>query len=345
MVYLKAAMFFVTKNNMPYLLGGSSLLATGGGLPALEHEKIFRDALRYRSRIQVKSIGEFSSKDVLVSVYGVGNPAQVRGSVSSLVADTVSLFEKYNKLSVAGFIPGEIGAEGMAFFAAAVTGLPVVDSDLVGGRAAPEMQMDVFSVFGKSIVPLVGNSNMGQHIVLDGNYTASEVEDLIRFFFADRANMGVVMGYPITAGNYLTIGAKGTISRAMKIGQALAMPAVSIDALLSILGKGTILAKEELKKVNLRNVGGFLQGDLDFKTVRVMVKNENVACIRGNKYIARVPDLIMLIDTGTFEPLHNAGIRKSIGHNVIVMSCKAEEYWYTRRGLSLFRTVLKERFV
>ncbi len=323
---------------MPYLVKGSCLLATGGGLPVRQHSQLFTDALQHNSRIPVKSIGDFSSRDILASIYGVGNPAQIRGDISSLITDTISLFNQYYGLTVAGFIPGEIGAEGMAFFAAAATGLPVVDSDLVGGRAAPEMQMDVFSVYGRSIVPMIGNSDAGRHLVLNGKFSAAEVEMVMRSFFTMKARMGIVLGYSISASDYLSIGAKDTISRSINLGRILSGSRTSIlNSLLSLLKDARVLVEEKLTDVSLKNLGGFLQGELVFETIRVIIKNENLACLKGKKSLARVPDLIMLIDASTFEPLHNTEVNNFIGRRIIIITCVSEKYWYTGAGLALFR--------
>ena len=336
-------MFFIDKNNLKHLLLGSLFLATGGGLPPREHQKIFEKLLKIKKKLPVKDITEFQENDCLVSMYGVGNPALAKDNFKELLIKSVNLFKKYFGLKIKGLIPGEIGAEGMAFQGAVYLNLPVVDSDLVGGRAAPEIQMDVFSIYNKPLTPLIAAVN-GKQIVFQGNFLATEIEDTLRNLFGKTKRVGVVVGYPIKAGDYRKIGAKNTLSKAIKVGKILQSSSQALQELEKFL-KGKIIAQEKLQKVELENQKGFLIGWLIFQTKKIWVKNENMACFEKaqskDKSVAKFPDLIVVLEAKSLKPIHNTEIKNFINKELIIFACPGEKYWYTKKGSSLFEITWK----
>src|SRR3989338_753976 len=132
-------MWYISQENYESYILGSTFFATGGGLPPIQHAAMFRDLLKHTPALPVQACSDFDPQAFLVSVYGVGDPSQVAGSFDTLVRRAIDAYEQHTAIRIAGLIPGEIGAEVLAFQAAACLGLPVVDSDLVGGRAAPEV--------------------------------------------------------------------------------------------------------------------------------------------------------------------------------------------------------------
>jgi len=328
-------MFFIDKNNLKYLLLGSLFLATGGGLPLREHQKIFERLLKIKKKLPVKEIREFKKEDFLASIYGVGNPAQVKNNFKRLILKSLNFFKKYFQIKVKGLIPGEIGAEGIVFEAAAYLNIPVVDSDLVGGRAAPEIQMDVFSVYNKPLTPMIANAVNGKQMIFKGNFSAKEIENTLRKFFTQNQGIGVVAGYPIKTVDYQKIGAKNTLSKAIKIGEILRSSSQPLKELVRLL-KGKIVVRENLKKVDLKGQEGFLIGWLAFKTKRIWVKNENMACFEKNKSIVKAPDLIVVLEAKSLKPIHNTQIKNFIGREVVIFACPGEKYWYTKKGKQIF---------
>ena len=211
----------ITKGNIETYLKGSLFLGAGGGLPYEIHKKIFNDIFQNVNKINVASLDDFDSDDILVSAYGVGDPSIIPDNFSETIKTGFVKFQKLTGISIKGIIPGEIGAEGLAFQIERYTKLPVVDSDLVGGRAAPEIQLDVFSVFDLNIAPVLLVSVNGKSLFLEGEYNAIEIEKISRSFFADNGSSGVLMGYGISMGKYKQYAMKNTLSYAMQIGKLL----------------------------------------------------------------------------------------------------------------------------
>ncbi len=330
-------MFYLSKKNLNALRIGSLCCATGGGLSYRDHGKAFDAALSKKSKILCKEIAEFHATDYLASIYGVGDPSQVKGDFVSVIKTGVKKYTQLTGITPKGIIPGEIGAEGLAFQAASYLNLPVVDSDLVGGRAAPEIQMDVFSVYDLPLTPLLAVSMNGKELFLNGAFGAKEIEGLIRLFFKNNGSNGLLIGYPIQAKQYQQYGMSGTISRAIAIGDCLLkkdLPGVLEHT------QGKILGEETIDAVSLSSQDGFLQGWLSLGDMSVLVKNEYILVKKKNKMLCQAPENIMLLDKDLF-PIHSTQVQQYAGKKVSVFVIPGQGYWKVQRAKKLWDSAKK----
>lgn len=325
-------MWYITKENYQAYVLGSTFFGTGGGLPPDQHAALFRDMLKTGQVLTVQACEEFHEDDLLVSLYGIGDPSLVDDEFKKSIATALKQWEQTADARIAGFIPGEIGAEADVCFAALSLGVPVVDSDLVGGRAAPEVQMDVFSVFGRPVTPALVMDTDGSSLVLSESLSGREVERRARAFLASRSNNGVLIGYAITAGEYEKIGMQGTLSHALAVGTALEYN--NLEHSLAICG-GTIVAQECLHYAALLSDGGFLKGTLTFETYSMLVKNEHIALFKNGKRCITAPDLLALADERG-RPVHNVDIRSYVGSRISIITVPAKGYWREEKNRSLW---------
>ena len=322
-----------------YLLG-SQFFGTGGGLPLEKHKKIFLQALEKKYDLSFTNIHSFESHDRLASIYGVGDPSKAQENFEELTLQSLAQFERLSGIKVKGIIPGEIGAEGLAFLSGSILDLPVVDSDLVGGRAAPEIQLDTFTVHAKPLTPLLGFAENKKSIFLEGNFSAEEIENILRTFFEKNGSSGMLVGYPIFAGEYAKIGMLQTLSETLQMGEILA------DKKLSSFvsdQNGKLFENEIIEEVHLESGGGFLQGSIQTKNYEIEVKNENMALIqkRNRKDLAQVPEIIMVLSAeGT--PLHNADIAKYRGKEVQIVVLPAKGYWNVHENQLAWETLRRQ---
>ncbi|TAK95799.1 DUF917 family protein, partial [Patescibacteria group bacterium] len=282
-------------------------------------------------------LSEFSKQEFLVSAYGVGDPSEISVSSKEIIRLLQKAFRKYAEetgIRPAGIIPGEIGAEVMAFQAAVFSGLPVVDADLVGGRAAPEIQMDVFSVYNLPITPILGMSFSGKSFFIREKMGAREVELRMRAFFKKNGKGGILIGYPITAGQFRKIALTGSLSLSVGLGKKLI--AKNIPGALERIG-GKILAKEKVLSVAAKGSGDFFQGWAKIGDLDLWIKNENIQLSRLGKTIAQAPGIIALLDFSG-KPIHNSVLKKQLNKEVIVVGVLARGYWKTKRGRGLWRS-------
>lgn len=330
-------MWYITKDNYNAYVLGSTFFATGGGLPPDKHAAMFRDMLARAQRLPVRACEEFHEDDILVSLYGIGDPSLVDDEFKKSIDAALNQWERRGCARIAGFIPGEVGAEADVCYAALSLGVPVVDSDLVGGRAAPEVQMDAFSVFARPVTPALVVDTDGSSLMLSEPISGTEVERRARAFLASRSNNGVLIGYAITAGEYRAIGMRGTLSRALAVGKALEKN--DLEQALHICS-GSIVARERLNKVDLQSGGGFLKGILTFDNHMIRVKNEHIVLERNGTVLVSAPDFIAVM-SAEGKPIHNAEISRCTGHNLLIITVPAQGYWKEKKNRMHWNSTLK----
>ncbi|MFA5985991.1 MAG: DUF917 family protein [Parcubacteria group bacterium] len=327
----------ITKKNLDTYLKGSQFLATGGGLPLQMHKKIFTQIIRDDSEISPKDLRSFSDEDYLISAYGVGDPSCIPDGFDRAV---VRAFQKYKDLTqkeITGIIPGEIGAEGLSFLISRITGIPVADADLVGGRAAPEIQLDVFSVYDLPITPTLLIAINGKSIYLEGQFTAQDIEKISRDFFDLNGSSGLLIGYGISAKDFARYAITGSLTLALQIGQVLDRD--DMQSLTTICG-GSIISTTIVKKVELKSRGGFLSGEIICADGIMQVKNENIQFEDQNGQLYVAPDILMFIN-GRGEPIHNTLMKKYIGKTVRLIHIPAIGYWATKKARALWHDIIK----
>lgn len=327
----------ITKNNLDVYLNGSLCLATGGGLPYEKHKEIFINIFDTKEDIKVVSLDNFDDKDILVSAYGVGDPSDIPENFEEITQVAFSKYTQLIGLNIKGIIPGEIGAEGLAFQINNSVGIPVVDSDLVGGRAAPEIQLDVFSVFNLNITPVLLVASNKNSLFLNKKYSALEIEKKSRRFFDDNGSSGILIGYPITVEKYNKYAMKNTLSLAMKVGKAF--KSKEIEMILQILN-ARVIYSGKIKDVGLKSVGGFLIGDIYLNKAKVRVKNENIFVEFNNGRKIYSPDLFVFIDVNQ-DPIHNTKIDKYINKYVKLLHIPAQGYWQKTETKEMWHKIIE----
>lgn len=322
----------ITKKDLTAYLNGSQFLATGGGLPFAIHEKIFQRVLLERQHVEAISLKDLNADDVVVSAYGIGDPSIIPENFADVA---ITAFDKYKKMTgydIKGIIPGEIGAEGLAFLVSQYTHVPVIDADLVGGRAAPEIQLDVFTVCNLSITPILLMALNGKSIFLEGVFTAKEIEKISRDFFSYNGSSGLLVGYGTFARDLAEHVIQNTLTLSMQIGAVLRNK--DMKKMLQLI-EGEILCKTTVEKVLLESSRGFLCGTITCTNGVMSVKNENMyyADHDGGKWCA--PDILMLLDEEC-NPIHNAHVADYINKEVYVIHAPAMGYWQEKKARKMW---------
>jgi len=330
-------MLKITHSNINHLLLGSLFYGTGGGLPYKKHKEIFERIFKFKKELILKDLEEFKENDYLVTVYGVGDPSKTNIDFKNLIRQSLELYSQKTNIKPKGIIPGEIGAEGLAFEASAYLNLPVVNSDLVGGRAAPEIQLDCFTIFKKPLTPLLGSAINNKHLFLFGEFSALEIEKILRDFFSSNGGVGILIGYPILVKDFKKICIKGTVERAIEVGKILS--GGSFEKLKEFVKPRKVI-NAKILKVNLKDEEGFFKGKVIFSEgYKIFVKNENIALIKDQKLISKFPEPIIVLNI-KLQPIHNTEIKKYFKKEVIILVLLAEGYWKTNKAKKLTRHLI-----
>jgi len=319
------------------LVEGSAFYSCGGGLEKETNKKMCLEAIKKR-KVAIKSLSELKKQSVLGVVYAVGKPEKRRYNFKKLL----DIGREYIKKllitkKISGIVPGEIGIEGLVLEIASEMSLPVLDGDITGGRAVPEIQDDIFCIYNISTTPVICINLAREVLIIDKTKNLNLVEKFIR-------NFAIFSNGPVMVFDHLSDVEKfrkislGTISRSIKLGGKIRNEAKEnrLDEILRFnrqykikkVAEGKIISISEYQKP------GFMKKVVKGKNWQVFIKNECLGVVVNNKIVNTSPDIITIINKENNQPIHNSQLKQ--GMEVIVLSMRSHKSWYTKKGLEIF---------
>lgn len=301
-------MIVISNDNLEAFLRGSLLYASGGGLLLEESRAFMIRALSRTPEIEVIPPAALPPNGFLVSLQSFG----------SVEMDEIrALLERFEELfgfRIAGIVPRACGSEGLAFLAASLYDLPVVDTDLVGGRGASDPLLNLFGVFNLPVTPILARAKDGKELFITGEFSLREAQDMLASF-AKTGGGAIAVGFPIKADALANLCVPGTISRS-----AREFP------------EGKIVGCERITSVS---------GDrIDLGPLRIKIKNEHLVLAKGKRILAAAPDGIALVrEDGT--PIHSAEISTCVGQEVTILKLPALGYWTDPKARRLWKRVMR----
>jgi uncharacterized protein len=241
---------------------------------------------------------------------------------------------------VAALMAAEIGgSNGLLPIAwAARIGLPVVDADGMG-RAFPEVPQVTMNLAGISPNPCVMTDERGNLIVFR-TISGQWMERLARAAAVEFGGAAASTEYTLTVAQARTATVRGSVSLAIRIGEALAeAEGDPVAALLAKVG-GFRLVTGKVSDVERRTTKGFVRGsvvveglgDDTGRLIRLELQNENLVALEQGRVLASVPDLITVVDSETADAITTE--RAAYGQRVTVMSMPCDPIWRTGAGLA-----------
>jgi uncharacterized protein len=222
--------------------------------------------------------------------------------------------------------------------AAAQLGVPVVDGDGMG-RAFPELQMVLPTLFGIAGTPMSiadEKGNVGVLMTTD-NHAA---EALARALTITMGCSAIISDYVMTGAQARDALVPGTLSLCTRIGhrveQARARHGDPVRAVADELG-GRVLHSGKVTDVARRTVTGFARGTAVIRggagELVLEFQNEHLMAVRDGVVEVTTPDLIVVLDTDTGEPVTTEALR--FGHRVTVLAAPTDERWHSPGGIAL----------
>lgn len=257
------------------------------------------------------------------------------------------LAEVIGKQPVA-YSPFEIGPlDSGQLFSAARRGLPLLDADLAGYRAVPELSLTKLNVIDAPVAPYTIATAWSDVIVGYKILDHQRFEDLSRWI-ATISGGGCSPAYAISGVNAKKGTAHNTVTLAMKVGKAILEANDKgkdpVDAVVKSTkgykifeGKVAYYTTEPKNAFIWGNVWIEGTGDYEGKTFRLYYKNENqVSWIDEAPYIT-CPDPFTVIDKKTGLGLSNFRADLwTLGREVAVCALKAADHWRTPKGLRIY---------
>lgn len=226
-------------------------------------------------------------------------------------------------------------------------GVPVVDADIAGQRAVPELCYTSFNVKQLPATPVVIMTIWGDMLVFEKTLSWQRLEDITRAIalVSGGFNMTVmsVKGKDIKESSV-----HESYSKAIDVGKAIQDARESgddpIDNIVEAtdgykIFEGEIVAHTTEGKFAFTWGNTWIKGtgDFDGKLFRLWYKNENqISWIDDEPYVT-CPDPFTVIDRDTGDGLSNFRAESwTIGRKVSVVGVKAVDIWRTERGLQIY---------
>jgi DUF917 family protein len=169
-------------------------------------------------------------------------------------------------------------------------------------------------------------------------------ETVARTITIDMGSTALIALYPMS-GRQLKEGmVLGTLSRAEQIGRALRtahdVHREALDVVAEVTG-GHVFFRGKLADVQRRTERGFARGeahiegtgDDDGHSLVIHFQNEALMAMRDGEMVVSVPDLIVVLDAESGQPITTEGLR--YGFRVAVLAIPCDPKWRTPAGLEL----------
>lgn len=336
----------VRERDLDDLARGAAVLGTGGGGNPYIGKLLAQQAIRERGPVTLVGADEIPDDALVVQSAMMGAPTVM---VEKLPAgdEVVRAFETiqaYLGRAVTHTTSGEAGGlnSTIPFVVAARLGIPLVDADGMG-RAFPELQMLIPSMHGIACTPMALADEKGNTLILntvDNRWT----ERLARSATIDMGCSAMIALYAMTGRQIKDTMVLGTLTLAQELGrlirEARASHGEPIAAVAERLG-GRRIFQGRVTDVRRRTEAGFARGvarldGLDeFKGSELVIQfqNEHLVAIRDGSVQVSVPDLIILLDSETAEPVTTEEVR--YGFRVAVLAAPCDPRWRSPKGLEL----------
>jgi DUF917 family protein len=247
-------------------------------------------------------------------------------------------------------MPIEVGGMNslLPLMASCITGLPVVDADGMG-RAFPAVEKTTFAIANLSPCPNVLANEYG-HVVIIDHVELEKVERVSRSAIVSLGGRAGNANYAISGADAKRTALPGTLSLAMRIGHSvLAARSHKTEPVQAILDEcarshehayGRVLFDGKVIDLKRETVGGYNIGTGVLEsgghrpaTLTFSFQNEYLHACRDGRLLITVPDLLMMVDRETAEPLTCDTIH--YGQRVKAIGIACFPAMRTARGLEL----------
>lgn len=332
----------ITAAQIPDLARGAAVLGTGGGGDPYIGALLATQALRAHGDVTVVTLDEVPADAVVLTVAMMGAPTVMVEKLPSLdeVTAPVHALGTYLGRPVTHIACAEVGGVNstIPIAAAAALGLPLLDADGMG-RAFPELQMVLPTLYGITASPLAfgdEKGNIGVLQTLDNSWT----ERIARVACVEMGCSVMISGFSMSGDQAREALVPGSLSRCVDIGRAITEaraeksdPVARTVALLS----GRELFAGKVVDVQRATTTGFARGSARVEssdaTLTLSFQNEHLIVEADGRTLATTPDLIIVVEHDSGEPITTEGLR--YGQRVRVISAPSDPRWHSADALAM----------
>ena len=352
---------------MSYMIGvadledialGASLLGSGGGGDPYIGRLVAQHALvECDTEVTVVTVDELQDDDFVIPTGGMGSPSIgiERPRSGRETAWALQALEQFVGRRASATMPVECGGANSLspITTAAYLDIPIVDADGMG-RAFPELQMETFGIEGIRTDPMALATEHRDTVVLRTDIHDNErMEWLARGEVVRMGGNASMAIYPMTGKQVRQTAIPGTLTLCRELGRAIRRSGTEHMDPLSVL-HGIFASRHQAMKmlcegkiidVLRRNDRGFVMGNAVIQSFSggqhylLSFQNENLALQRctpqgdPGDYVCTVPDLLIVVDDATAEPLTTQMLR--YGQRVKVLGIAAAPQLRTPKALEV----------
>lgn len=325
---------------------GAAVLGTGGGGDPYIGRLLAEQAIRERGPVQLVDLDEVADDALVVPSAMIGAPTVM---VEKLPAGdeahaALRALEDVLGRPVTHTVSIEAGGlnSTIPLAVAAASGLPVVDADGMG-RAFPEVQMVLCTLAGVDAAPLALADEKGNSMVMR-TVDNAWAERLARTATIEMGCSALMAVYALSGHELADALVPGTITLCEELGALIRTERAAhgdpIGAVIERLG-GRRLVFGKVADVARRTQDGFARGEARLTglgddaghELRLHFQNEHLLATLDGHVLASTPDLIVVLDAETGEPVTTEGLR--YGQRVVAVGAPCDPRWRTPEGLEL----------
>lgn len=336
----------VTVDDLPALARGAAVLGTGGGGDPYVGRLLAAQALRSHGPVELVDVADVPDDACVLPVGMMGAPTVMveKLPTAEAVGEAVTSLARYlgrTPTHIACIEAGGVNST-VPFVAAAELGLPLVDGDGMG-RAFPELQMVLPTLAGVSATPMSLVDEKGNTGVLD-TIDNRWAERLARTATVEMGCSIFVSLYAMDAAQIREGFVRGTLTRCIELGRAIERARAEhrdpVQAAVDAL-QGRVLHQGKVVDIQRKTHTGFARGEAVIDgadrstgtTLRLRFQNEHLIAELDGTPVTTSPDLVIVLDRETGEPITTEALR--YGHRVTVISGPADERWHSPGGIEL----------
>lgn len=341
----------VTADDVRLLARGAAVLGAGGGGDPYIGRLMAEQALGERGPVPLVAVADLPDDAAVFPVAMMGAPTVMveKLPTSDQFAAAVRMLSTYLGRPVTHVACAEAGGinSTIPVVAAAQLGLPLVDGDLMG-RAFPELQMVLPTLGGIAGTPMSiadEKGNTGILSTVDNPWS----ERLARVMTVEMGCSAIISSVVLSGAQAREHMVAGTLGLCHALGVAVERARTerrpAVDAVVATLG-GRVVTTAKVVDVARRTATGFARGEARLvplvdtgRDERLVLhfQNEHLLAVRhdadGEHVEVSTPDLVIVLDAETGEPITTEGLR--YGQRVSVVAAPCDERWHSPAGLEL----------
>ncbi len=258
-------------------------------------------------------------------------------------AKAVEVLENEIGKKIEVLVPIELGGGNSAscIASAVMSGRKAVDGDYTG-RAIPEIFQTTPYIHEKQLLPLSSCDAWGNICVVKEAINWRMAERIGKMLSVAAFTGCAMAGFAFPAREMKETLVQGTMTECYELGKRIREAGEQggdpVTAAAEMLG-GWVLCRGVVSKKEWWDKDGYFwgwhtftgQGKYSGTELKVFFKNENHLCYRNGRILVTSPDMLMVVDDTTGQPITNTLIAE--GMSVAVVAVKARDIARTPRGL------------